>query len=107
MDEVVRRFVSDNYGRAAVLAIQDIARVCGVAVAYLDRSCFDDRAEDRRGTALTDGEWNKVRDFESEYDEFVDVTPGPTGNHVSNEFMDYWLDECGIPGPEGERWSAS
>jgi hypothetical protein len=63
----------------------------------------------KRGTPLTDAEWAKysLADFKSPlggtwlpYEEYREKRPE---NHAS--FVDWWLDQCEIPGPDGEKWS--
>jgi hypothetical protein len=110
-DKAVHQFVRDRYstpeGRNPLQAIRDIARLYGIAVAYLDRKVFDSYLDDHLSRPLTDEEWARISNFDSEYDEFVDATPGPTGSDVSSEFIRYWLNKHGIPGPDGEKWSES
>jgi hypothetical protein len=110
-DQAVTRFVRDHYQlgstpRDAVEAIKDIARLYGVAVAYLDRKSFESYVEDHREEGLTEAEWERIKDFDTEYDEFVDNTPGPTGARVDTEFIQYWLDRKGIPSLDGEKWTS-
>lgn len=107
-DETVHQFIRDNYpggyGLDPVAAIHHIARLYSVAIAYLTQASFEHHVLTRRGTPLTDREWEQVRDFEDAYDHFVDDTPGPSGDTVDVEFMNHWLARAGIPGPDGEKW---
>lgn len=105
-ERMLLEFAQRLYGEDNVVrAVLDLARLGNVAIAYLTRVEFAHHMNDKRGTPLTEEEWTKIRNFDQDYDDFVDSTNGPTGDYVSDEFMDYWLDKYDIPGPDGQKWS--
>lgn len=107
-DKTLHRFIRDyypgGYGRNPLAAIHHIARLYGIAIAYLDRRSFEHHIQERRGIPLTEGEWARISDFEDAYDQFVETTHAPYGNTVDSEFMNHWLDKHEIPGFGGEKW---
>lgn len=112
-DEAVRRFIHNNYltqGNDALQAILDIGRLYGVAVAYIYRDNFDQFAKEERETPLTEEEWGRIAghlDFTEDYDEFVANVHNGDDGYVHNSFMRQVMDDVGIPGPDGEKWSRS
>ena len=103
------RLIQAEFNGDAVTAILEIAREYGVAVAYLDRKCFEGRVQSRRGRQrpLTESEWRRVADWLPEkYDNWVGNTRGPTEARVPDEFLDHALGEVGIepPAPDEPWW---
>lgn len=107
-DAAVHRLIQDVYlpnRRDAVAAIRDIARLYNVAVAYLGREEFEDYVEETRGEELTQAEWDKVRGELDSFDNFVSDCRNGDDGYVDKSFMRQVLDDCDIPGPDGEKWN--
>lgn len=76
----------DSYGGDATVALLDLARRAGIAVAYVDRAALQAHV----GRAFTEDEWQQIMPGLDGYDEWLD-------NSGAAESIDYWISEVLLP----------
>lgn len=86
----VAQAIMTEYDGDAEAALHDLANMFHVAAAWLDRDFFDDYVRTRRGTDLTDPEWESVKPELGGFDEWV------AGTSVSEDFTRDLLARCGV-----------
>lgn len=109
-DDTVRAFVNDNFGgpQGALEAIAKIAKIYEIFIAHLTPDYIQHIVEAERGTRLTSQEWARVvenADFTEDYDEFVGGCQNGDDGYVDLSFIRQALNDAGVPGPDGEKWS--